>query len=166
MDAIEAHDERQLCFPTTRYEHKASKAFADLVKRPVLLGCVGAIDGWLCCIQVPSRKEVNRVSTFFLGHYQRYGVNVQACVDHCSRFIAMSSASPGGMGDALAFTRWDLSSIVDDFPAGLFLAGDNACSNSNMLLTPFTIPQTASHSKQQVYTGTASIFTGANYASG
>ncbi|GMF42254.1 unnamed protein product [Phytophthora fragariaefolia] len=148
MDAIEAHDEMQLCFPTTRFEqHKAAKSFADLVKSPVLLGCVGAIDGWLCCIQVPSRKEVNCVSPFFSGHYQRYGVNVQACVDHRSHFTVISSASPGGMGDALAFTRWELSSIVDDFPVGLFLAGDNASKNTNKLLTPFTRPQTASHSK-------------------
>ncbi|GMF29230.1 unnamed protein product [Phytophthora fragariaefolia] len=68
LDAVEAHDEMQLCFPTSRYEqHKAAKSFADLVKSPVLLGCVGTIDGWLCCIQVPSRKEVTRVSTYFRG---------------------------------------------------------------------------------------------------
>ncbi|KAF4142396.1 DDE superfamily endonuclease [Phytophthora infestans] len=50
------------------------------------------------------------------------------------------------MGDALAFMRWELSSLVESFPVGLHLVGDNAYSNSNTLLTPFTRPQTASQS--------------------
>ncbi|OWZ09278.1 hypothetical protein PHMEG_00018044, partial [Phytophthora megakarya] len=50
-------------------------------------------------------------------------------------------ASPGGMGDALAFTRWELSSVVESFLVGLYLVGDNAYSNGNTLLTPFTRPQ-------------------------
>ncbi|OWZ11292.1 hypothetical protein PHMEG_00015709, partial [Phytophthora megakarya] len=159
MDAIQAHDELQLQIPTTEYEQRESaKAFARLVNIPVLIGCVGAVDGWLCCMQVPSRREVNCVSFFFSGHYQRYGVNVQACVDHRSRFTAVTSASPGGMGDALAFTQWGLSSVVESFPVGLYLVGDNAYLNGNALLTPFTRPQTASHSTTTGYIETTSTF--------
>ena len=42
-------------------------------------GCVGAIDAWLCCIYKP--KNVDNSAHYFSGHYQRYGVNVQAVVD-------------------------------------------------------------------------------------
>ncbi|OWZ06817.1 hypothetical protein PHMEG_00020882 [Phytophthora megakarya] len=131
MNAIQAHDELQLQFPKPEYEQRESaNVFARLVNTPVLIGSV----------------EVNRVSSFFSGHYQRYGVNVQ----HHSRFTAVTTASPGGMGDALAFTRWELSSIVESFPVGLYLVGANAYSNGNALLTPFTRPQTASHSKTSI----------------
>lgn len=143
MDAIIAHDELQLRFPVTEESLQQSAAgFARRSKNRVLVGCIGAIDGWLCRIQVPRRTEVKRVTSFFSGHYQCCGVNVQACVDHHSRFTAVTCYSPGGMGDALAFLRWKLSRIVEEFPVGLFLAGDNAYSNSNKLLTPFTRPQT------------------------
>jgi hypothetical protein len=141
MDAIINHDELQLRFPdTVENLQQAAAGFARMSKNLVLVGCVGAIDGWLCIIQVPRRTEVKRVTSFFSGHYQCYGVNVHACVDHHSRFTAVTCNSPGGMGDALAFLRWKLSRVAESFPVGLFLAGDNAYSNSNKLLTPFTRP--------------------------
>ena len=45
----------------------------------VFHGCVGAIDGWLCCIHKP--KNVDNTAHHYSGHYQRHGVNVQAVVD-------------------------------------------------------------------------------------
>jgi hypothetical protein len=47
-------------------------------------GCLGALDGWLCCIKLPIRNQTANVSAYFSGHYQCLGVNVQACCDaHC-----------------------------------------------------------------------------------
>ncbi|KAG6955632.1 hypothetical protein JG688_00011795 [Phytophthora aleatoria] len=110
-------------------------------------GCIGAIYGWLCPIRVPRKTEVTRVRGFFSGHYQRDGVNVQACCDHLSRFTAVSCSSPGGTGDAVAFLKWRLSLVVNNLPSGLYVVGDNAYTNSNHLLTPFLRPRisTAAH---------------------
>lgn len=105
-------------------------------------GCVGAIDGWLCPIQVPRRREVRIVASFFSGHYPRYGINVRPRVDYHCRFTAISSSSPGGMGDYIAYLHWKLSQLADTFPKGLHLVGDNAYSNSNTLLTPLRRPHT------------------------
>jgi hypothetical protein len=40
-------------------------------------GCVGALDGWLCRINVPLGRDTSIISTHFSGHYQCYGNNVQ-----------------------------------------------------------------------------------------
>eukprot|EP00644_Phytophthora_capsici_P015270 jgi/Phyca11/113545/e_gw1.24.167.1 len=104
MDAIQCCDELQLRFPVTRFDQqKTARAFSRLSSERAFTGCVGAIDGWLCEVQVPRKTEVKRVTSFFSGHYQCYGVNVQACVDHHCRFTAISTKCPGGMGDALAY---------------------------------------------------------------
>lgn len=117
MDAIFAHPELQLKFPTTvQAQRHASKAFERLSNSRVMKGCVGAVDGWLCPIRVPQKKEVSRVRSFFSGHYQRYGVTVQACCDHLSRFTAVACSSPGGTGDAVAFLKWKLSRVVNELP--------------------------------------------------
>ncbi|KAF1783586.1 hypothetical protein GQ600_7599 [Phytophthora cactorum] len=41
------------------------------------------------------------MTSIFSGHYQCYGVNVQACDDHHCRFTAIATKCPEGMGDAL-----------------------------------------------------------------
>lgn len=78
----------------------------------VIGGCIGAINGWLCPIRVPRKGECGRVMSFFSGHYQRDGLNVQACADHLYRFIAFSVISLGGMNDSLAFQRWALNKLL------------------------------------------------------
>ena len=63
-------------------------------------GCVGAIDGWLCCINSPT---IHNPVHYFSGHYQRCGVNVQAVCDANLRFIYFAVVAPGRTGDARAF---------------------------------------------------------------
>ncbi|POM62800.1 hypothetical protein PHPALM_27989 [Phytophthora palmivora] len=148
VDVINAHPDLQLRFPTTvATQRHAAKSFERLSSSRVVKGCIGAVNGWLCPIRVPWRKEVAQVRSFFSGHYQRYGVNVQACCDHRSRFTAVTCSSAGGTGDAVAFLKWRLSSVVKTLPNGLYVVGDNAYTNSNHLLTPFPRPKisTAAH---------------------
>ena len=64
-------------------------------------GCVGAINGWLCCICKP--KNVDNTAHCFSGHHQRCGVNVQAVVDANLRFIHFGVIGPGRTNDARAF---------------------------------------------------------------
>ncbi|ETK88716.1 hypothetical protein F441_07196 [Phytophthora nicotianae CJ01A1] len=142
VDGIIAHPELQFEFPTSEpAQRHAAKAFERLSNSCTIKGCVGAVDGWLCPIRVPQKKEVSRVRSFFSGHYQRYGVNVQACCYHLSRFTAVTCSSPGGTGDAVAFLKWRLSAIVKDLPKGLYIVGDNVYTSTNQLLTPFPRPR-------------------------
>ena len=60
-------------------------------------GCVGAIDGWLCCINKP---RVHNAAHHCSGHCQRHGINVQAVVDANLRFLHFGTISPGRMNDA------------------------------------------------------------------
>ncbi|KUF93215.1 hypothetical protein AM588_10009113 [Phytophthora nicotianae] len=152
VDAIIAHPELQLEFPTSEpAQRHAVKAFERLSSSRIMKGCVGAVDGWLCPIRVPPKKEVSRVRSFFSGHYQRYGVNIQACCDHLSRFTAVTCSSPGGTGDAVAFLKWRLSAIVKNLPKGLYIVGDNAYTNTNQLLIPFPRPRITSSAHDSYY---------------
>ena len=42
-------------------------------------GVIGVIDGWLCTTQQPG--DVNNPVNYVSGHYQRYGLNVEAICD-------------------------------------------------------------------------------------
>jgi hypothetical protein len=65
----------------------------------IMRGCIGVIDGWLCPIEVPASSMVGNVQSYFSGHYQRYGFNIQAVTNHLGYFLFMAVAAPGGQGD-------------------------------------------------------------------
>ena len=99
-------------------------------------GCVGCIDGWLCCIQLP--RDVTNQADFFSGHCKRYGLNVQAVCDAKLRFTYIGIRGAGRTSDSKIFSQctklreW-LASIPDDY----FLIGDDAYQLSNKLLIPY-----------------------------
>ena len=39
----------------------------------IFYGHLGAIDGWLCCTEMP--HDVTNPSDYFSGHYQRFGLS-------------------------------------------------------------------------------------------
>jgi hypothetical protein len=87
-EAINTCDGLRFHFPEMLAElQQASEGFQSISTQGVIRGCVGAIDGWLCPIIVPPRAVVGNVRSYFSGHYQRYGVNIQAVVDHLCRFM-------------------------------------------------------------------------------
>ncbi|ETM55567.1 hypothetical protein L914_01235, partial [Phytophthora nicotianae] len=140
VDALIAHPDLKLLFPTTLPQQRhAARAFKQLSGSQMMKGCVGAVDGWLCPIRVPRKKDVARVSSFFSGHYQRYGVNAQVCCDHFSRFTTVTCSSAGGTGDAVAFLKWRLSTVVNDLPDGLYVVGDSRNQLSLLQLVIATI---------------------------
>jgi len=82
IDAINRCPELKIKFPITMEElHKSADEFCQCSTGGVLNGCVAALDGWLCRICVPSVRETNRITSYFSGHYQCYGLNVQATCD-------------------------------------------------------------------------------------
>jgi hypothetical protein len=103
----------------------------------LFFGVVGAIDGWLCCTDRPS--DVTNATDYYSGHYQRFGINVQAMCDANLRFIYVGTAGPGSTNGNRAFSRclllrrW-IDSLSEDF----FVIGDGAYVVSNRILIPYS----------------------------
>jgi hypothetical protein len=47
----------------------------------------------------PPSSAVGNVISYFSGHYQRYGLNVQAIVDHLGGFLYIAATAPGSQPD-------------------------------------------------------------------
>jgi DDE superfamily endonuclease len=96
----------RITFPKTTEEiESATAGFASVSTEQAITNCVGVVDGYLLRIKVPARKEAKNVRAFFSGHYQCYGINIQAATDHQSRFIFLSFAAPGVTGDRTAIKQ-------------------------------------------------------------
>jgi hypothetical protein len=117
----------RVAFPTTDEEVQAAiGGFASVSTDGVIKNCAGVVDGYLLRIKVPAKEEVKNVRSFFSGHYQCYGVNIQAAADHHSRFIHFSFAAPGVTGDRDAIKQCSLFDLVESLPRGVCVIGDAA----------------------------------------
>lgn len=95
ITAIVKCDALRPVFPTSTEDiGSAICGFASISDQGVINNCVGAIDGYLLRIKVPLAKEVKNVKSFFSGHYQCYGVNIQAVADHHCRFLFLAFSGP------------------------------------------------------------------------
>ena len=146
LDAVEHSDELQIKIPTTDGELRshANEWNRRSGASGLYYGAVGAIDGWLACTNKPTRRDASNQTDFFSGHYQRYGLNVQAMCDANCRFIFFCIAGPGKTNDFRAFSRClELREWIDNLPTGFFVIGDNAYGLTNKLLVPFSGAQKA-----------------------
>jgi hypothetical protein len=138
VDAILRLNELAYHFPSSPDEIlKASCGFAEISSHSVIEGCVGALDGMLLRILTPRRSETGNVKAYFSGHYQDYGINVQAVCDSNCRFIYAALAAPGGANDIAAYRSITLPEMIEKLPLGNYVLGDNAYVCSEHLLTPF-----------------------------
>jgi hypothetical protein len=139
MKAILLCDALLIHFPTTDNElQTAVDDFKALSTNGVIDGCVACVDGLLLRIQTPSSSETGNVKAFFSGHYQAYGINVQAACDSRCRFVSVCIAAPGGSNDIAAFRKTPLAATLTKLPLGKYIVGDNAYVCSESLLTPFS----------------------------
>ena len=84
-------------------------------------------------------SDVPHPSDYFSGHYQRYGLNIQAMCDANLRFTYLSITGPGGKNDACVFRRLRRLQVwLSTLKAGYFIAGDNAYPLLKNLLIPFS----------------------------
>jgi DDE superfamily endonuclease len=114
-------------FPTTKEEITAAiSGFASISTEGAIHNCAGVVDGYLLRCKVPSKKEVKNVRSFFSGHYQCCGVNIQAAADHHCRFIHFAFAAPGVTGDRDAIRQCSLYDLVEGLPVGICIIGDAA----------------------------------------
>ena len=135
MVAIINHPDLALLFPKTLHECQiVAEGFANISTNLAITNCVGAIDGYLLPIKVPSKLEVGNVSSYYSGHYARYGLNVQAiCDSHC-RFPFLSASSPGSVNDRVAYDHCNVSNIVESLPLDYVVLADAAYAASEHCL--------------------------------
>jgi len=102
--AVESHEHFDINAPKTPDQLKACADGFQSISGSfgIFYGCVGAIDGWLCCINSPHTP--NPVD-YHSGHYHRHGLNVQAVCDDRLRFLYFAVAAPGRTNDVRAFSR-------------------------------------------------------------
>jgi hypothetical protein len=103
----------------------------------LLNGFLSAIDGWL-----PHTKRssgVDNPANYFSGHYQCYGLNVQAMCDPNLLFLIYKIAVPGKVNDVREYDRCtDLLQWLEDLPYEYFIGVDNAYPLSRRVLIPFS----------------------------
>ena len=98
---------------------------------------LGCIDGWLPRTEMPG--DVSNQNDYFSGHYQCFGLNVQALCDPDLLFLYVSVAAPGKVNDIRAFRRCDgLLDWLEALPPEFYIIGDNAYPLSRRVLIPFS----------------------------
>jgi len=116
MDAVLASDELDIALPaSTEQVREAALRFKSKSSHGVMQGCVGCLDGILIEIKMP--VGVTNQRAYFSGHYNCYGLNVQAVCDERLRFIYIAVAGPGNTADVTAYNDPDLSLM--EFVEGL-----------------------------------------------
>ncbi len=80
---------------------------------------------------------MNRGS-YFSGHYQCHGLNVQAACDVKCHFIFLSTRCPGGAGDSKVFYGTLLDTFLKSIQPGCYVVADNAYTLSATLLIPYS----------------------------
>jgi DDE superfamily endonuclease len=127
IDALCKCEELAIRFPSSSAEiQSAIEGFESISYASAIRNCALVIDGYLVRIRTPTKEEVGNVRSYFSGHYQCYGVNVQAATDHHSRFVFLSFASPGVTGDRYAIRHCNLHSLIEGLPLGICAIGDAA----------------------------------------
>ena len=103
---------------------------------PLLDGFLGALDGFLARTEMPF--DVENPRDYFSGHYQFYGLNVQAMCDSNLLFLYSCVAAPGKVNDIRAFYRCaPLLRWLEALPGENFIGADNAYPLSQKILVPF-----------------------------
>jgi hypothetical protein len=120
IHAINQCNELEIKFPQTTDEVlNAASCFQKISYNGCIWNCVSVIDGYHLEIQTPSKKEVGNVRSFFSGHYQSYGLNIQGACDAECRFQYIGVAGPGVMGDRDALFEIELGNLIESLP-GLY----------------------------------------------
>ena len=111
--------------------------FEKLSYQGVMKNVVGVIDGYLINITTPKRKRNRNIRSYFSGHYQTYGINVQACCDAFGRFSFLGIGGPGVIKDRAAIKESGLHDKVERIPQGYVVIGDCAYQPTERLVSIF-----------------------------
>ena len=96
-----------------------------------------ALDGWLPRTEMP--WDVPNQGGYFSGHYQCFGLNVQAMCDPDLIFLYVAVVAPGKTNDVRAFGWcYALQQWLNALPDEYFISADNAYTISRRVLIPFS----------------------------
>jgi hypothetical protein len=140
LDAVLECSALEIRFPDTPEEiEKVRWQFEAKSTDKVMRGCVGAMDGMLALTKQPSLADSNgNPRAYHSGHYNDYGVNVQAICDARLRFLFFAVAAPGRTGDLVAYELLSIREIIEKLPPGFYIVGDAAYMLTEHVLVPFT----------------------------
>ena len=108
--------------------------FSSISTNRVMTECVAVLDGYHMEIATPPKKEVHNVKSYFSGHYQMYGINIQAACDHNCRFLFIWVGRPGVMGDREVVKESGLYNLVDKLSGLLYCIGNCAYTPTEHLI--------------------------------
>ena len=115
----------------------AASSFEGISHAGVISNCVGVVDGYLLSIETPSKREAKNVRSYFSGHYQRNGINIQACCDSNCRFTFFGIGGPGVTKDRAAVKDSGLSELIEKLPPGYICIADCAYQPTEHLIPVF-----------------------------
>ena len=138
IHTINLMDELLINFPQTMAECRAAVAgFTNISYQSAIANCIGALDRYLVAINTPPSLVVGNVQSHFSGHYQHYGVNVQAICDHLCHFTYFAFASPGSVNDHDGIKETSLPLLLCNVLAGFVIIGDAAYKASEKIVPLF-----------------------------
>jgi hypothetical protein len=87
----------------------------------------------------PSLADSNEnPRSYHSGHYNDYGVNVQAICDARLHFLFFAVEAPGRTGDLVAYELLSIHEIIEKLPPGFYIVADAAYMLTEHVLVPFT----------------------------
>ena len=139
IHAINKCNELELSFPQSNDQLlAAAKGFPSVSSNGSLWNVVSVIDGYHLQTHTPPKAQVKgNVKSFYSGHYQTYGMNVQAACDHQCRFQFIGVAGPGVMGDREAINQVELGTMIQSLPGMYCAIGDCAYTATEHLVPIF-----------------------------
>ena len=136
IHAINLMDELSINFPQMMAECRAAASrFTNISYQSAIANCIGVLDRYLVAINTLPSLVVGNVQSYFSGHYQHYGENVQAICDHPCHFTYFAFTSPGSVNDRDAIKETSLPSL--NVLAGFVIIGDAAYKASEKIVPLF-----------------------------
>ena len=137
--AVNQCPQLEIKFPKTAEEcHQQAIHFRSMSSEDVIRGCVGALDGCFIRIKAPGLKQAANVVAYYSGHYEDYGINVQASCNHRCQFNFVAIAAPASVGDARAIRKTSFPTKLNQLPPTYYVVADAAYCLSEKVLVPFT----------------------------
>lgn len=135
LELLNTCEELSITFPTSKEACESIAAgFTNISYKEAIDNCVGCLDGYLLRIYTPTKKEAGNVRSYFSGHYQCHGVNIQAICDAHCRFLFFAVASPGSVNDRDAVKETNLLDLLSNVPEGYVVLGDAAYEASEKVV--------------------------------
>ena len=135
MYVIVQCEELQILWPNTKERAVETVAgFSSISTNHVMTECAAVLNGYHMAITTPPKKEVHNIKSYFSGHYQTYGINIQVACNHNCWFLFIGVGGPGIIGDREAVKESGLSKLVEKLPGLLYCIGDCAYTPTEHLI--------------------------------